>query len=50
MLNKNIKCETCLYYVENERKCRRYPQHVNRLNNDWCGEYRNKKKVNKEEK
>ena len=38
-----MKCEDCRYFVmpANERmgSCKRFPQAVNKIHNEWCGEY-----------
>jgi len=34
-------CASCLFFVVGERMgiCKRYPQTVNKSNEDWCGEW-----------
>lgn len=34
-------CQTCLYFKNSQimGSCRRYPQMLNKHQNDWCGEF-----------
>ena len=44
-----MKCEDCKFFVmpANERmgSCKRFPQSVNKIHNEWCGEYLRKEIV-----
>jgi len=34
-------CKSCLFFFSGDRMgiCKRYPQNVNKSNEDWCGEW-----------
>jgi len=34
-------CKSCLFFFSGDRMgiCKRYPQNVNKYNEDWCGEW-----------
>lgn len=41
-----MQCATCKYHIDvinQSGKCVRYPQTVQKDNDDWCGEYRAQK-------
>ena len=44
-----MKCQDCKYFVvpANERmgSCKRFPQAVNKIVNDWCGEFFRKEMI-----
>ena len=43
-----MKCKGCFYYKFEKQHCKRYPQPINKMGDDWCGEWReNASKIEK---
>lgn len=36
----NDTCATCRYFSDGDMQCKRYPQWVDHMPEDWCGEFR----------
>ncbi len=41
VVNNKETCNSCIFFSSGERMgiCKRYPQTVNKSNEDWCGEW-----------
>ena len=40
-INSSASCYDCLFWLRGDMmgQCRRFPEHLNKHQNDWCGEY-----------
>lgn len=40
-INSSASCYDCLFWRRGDimGQCRRFPEHLNKHQNDWCGEY-----------
>ena len=44
MVGKDFNCGACRFWVDQNiiGLCKRYPEHFNKHNSDWCGEFAQK--------